>query len=86
MHTDINQDTTAPDGQEQALNDLVNQLVLIAEQAPSHRLMLIALISTFKAVALTHTCCTGAAARTALHVGGDLLTRSLGTQPTGPIH
>lgn len=86
MHTDINQDT-APDGQEQALNDLVNQLVLIAEKAPTHRLMLIALASTYKAVAITHPCCTHQAAKTALHLGGDLLVRAINTSgPTGPIH
>lgn len=75
-----------PDGEEQSLNGLVNQLVVIAEKAPTHRLMLLALLSTYKAIAITHPCCTNAAAKTALRVGSDLLTRSLGTQPSNTTH
>lgn len=68
------------------LNALTHQLTLIAEKAPSHQLMLIALISTYKAVALVHPCCTRDAAQVALQVGGDLLMRHLGSQPVGPLH
>ena len=85
MHTDLNQDTP-PDGEEQALKNLVNQLVVIAEKAPTHRLMLIALLSTYKAIAITHPCCTHVAAKTALQLGGELLIREIASQPTGPVH
>ncbi|MGS5088256.1 hypothetical protein ACVC7V_17375 [Hydrogenophaga sp. A37] len=72
--------------EDQALQMLVKQLVVIADQAPDHQLLLVALMSIYKAVAITHPCCTAVAAQTALQVGGELLIRSLGTQSAGPIH
>lgn len=79
--------TMSADNEEQALAALVEQLVVIAEKAPTHRLMLIALLSVFKAVAITHPCCTHDAAKTALNTGGELLVRAIGNSaPPGPIH
>jgi hypothetical protein len=70
----------------EALQALTSQLAEMAEKAPSHNLMLIALLSTYKAVAITHPCCTRGASQAALQVGGDLLVRTLGNVPTGPLH
>ena len=85
MNTAQPQPTPGADSDSE-LNALTNQLTQIAEKAPSHRLMLLALLSTYKAVAVVHPCCTHFAAKAALQVGGDLLVRSLNTQATGPIH
>ena len=72
------------------LQALTTQLADIAEKAPSHGLMLTALLATFKAVAIVHPCCTRGASQAALQVGGDLLVRSLGiagsSAPSGPLH
>lgn len=85
MNTAQPQPTPGADSDSE-LNALTNQLTQIAEKAPSHRLMLIALLSTYKAVASVHPCCTRFAATAALQVGGDLLMRHLGSQPAGPLY
>lgn len=86
MNTTENHDM--PHDQEgQALQVLLKQLVVIAEQSPDHQLLLAALISVYKAVAINHPCCTHIAAQAALQLGGDLLVRAIGTSATsGPIH
>lgn len=65
---------------------LTSKLADLAEQAPSHRVMLIALITTFKAVAVVHPCCTHAAAQAALKVGGELLVEALDNASTHIVH
>lgn len=85
MNTAQPQPTPGADSDSE-LNALTNQLTQIAEKAPSHRLMLIALLSTYKAVATVHPCCTRVAATAALQVGGDLLMQNISSRPSGPIH
>lgn len=74
------------EAEDAALKVLTNQLADLAERAPTHRLMLLALLSTYRSVAEVHPCCTRVAAEAALQVGGQLLVRSLGQVPTGPLH
>lgn len=68
--------------EKEAIDELTTQLCAFVEKAPTHRLALIALASTYQAVAVTHPCCTRAAADVALSVGATLLSRSL-TAPAG---
>lgn len=64
-----------------ALKVLTNRLAEMAEAAPSHRLMLLALLATYQAVASVHPCCTRTAAEAALQVGGRLLISTLDALP-----
>lgn len=69
------------------LQTLTNQLIEIAEKAPSHQLMLVALLATYQAIGATHPCCTKFAAEEALLVGGRLLINTLEGVPAGtPVH
>lgn len=69
-----------------SLSALTDQLCQIAEAAPTHQLMLVALISTYKAIAVIHPCCTSMAAKAALQIGGELLVKSINETPTGSVH
>lgn len=72
------------------IEPLIDKLLKLAEEAPTHRMFLITLLSVYQAVAMAHPCCTKTAGSSALHVGGDLLMRALGIspseRPTGPTH
>lgn len=73
--------------EEAKLKALTDQLIEIAEKAPSHQLMLVALLSTYRAIAVTHPCCTKFAAEVALQMGGRLLINALEGVPAGtPVH
>ena len=73
--------------EEAQLQTLTTQLIEIAEKAPSHQLMLVALLSTYQAIAVTHPCCTKFSAEAALQIGGRLLINALEGVPAGtPVH
>lgn len=55
------------------LAQITPKLALIAEQHPSHAVVLAALLATFQAVAMTNPCCTRRAAEAALKAGAQLL-------------
>jgi hypothetical protein len=74
------------EAEKEALRVLLSQIFDIAEKAPSHRLMLIALLSAYAAVATAHPCCTETAGRMAMLTGGGLLTSSDGVAQNATVH
>lgn len=86
-HSTPQQDTPMTREQElAAIKVLTDQLLAMAATAPTHRLMLIALLSMYQGIAATHPCCTESAAKSALRVGGELLIGAMQQAPTGPVH
>lgn len=52
----------------------------------THRELLAALLNNFSALARVHHCCTAAAGRSALQLGGQLLATTFERPANAPIH
>lgn len=78
------EDPTADVPQQEA--DLTAYLIKRLNSGASHGELLAALITNFHALAIVHTCCTAAAGRAALQVGGQLLAATFDRPANATTH